>query len=445
MSAAIGKAIRNSAWQSLSGLSITGLNFLQMLVIARALGPALFGSFVTSQAQVLFWMLLVDLGLTSGLIAALTEFEAGGARSSRPLVAAALLVRFAGAALGSLIVFFLAGKGDAALYWQSTAYLPYLFAWAFQQTAVSLATYRGRQGLAIAAATACSFASACLSIFLVLRGNSLSLVLFAQSLWGFLAAFWIMLGLRGPRLPDSSSQGVCALLWKNSWPYALVFAALTAWGRLDQIVTANLLGLEAGGQYGLAARLVAIPVLLAASVAFSIFPDLQRLGRDAPEKIPVYTGAVLKLMFRWGLPLSFFFLGVVAFAILPLLPKFRAGLSLLPWFALGVWAYWMHSFAINAFWGSRRYREIVLAHLYALAAYMFAIVPLVKALGNRGAALAYDLFGLVLLAAAVFYMRRLGVLARNFRFFAPLDPSEAFVLEKVKEKIQGRIRRGSAS
>jgi PST family polysaccharide transporter len=448
MSAAIGKAIRNSAWQSLGGLSITGLNFIQVLVLARVLGPEQFGSFVTSQAQVLVWMLLVDLGLTAGLIAALTEFEGREPRNSTPLVIAALAVRLAGAAIGAAVILFLAKKshGATAIYsnrfWQDVAYVPYLFSWAIQQTAFSLATFRGRQGLAAGTVALCNFASVTLSIALVLHGSLLFLVLFLQSLWGFLGAALIFGALaRGARKPQASAHSpasVWRLLWRNSWPYGLVFAALTAWGRIDQIVATHLLGLEAGGQYGLAARLVAVPVLLATSVGFAIFPDLQRLGRDAPERLPAYTGASLKLIFRYGLPLAFLFLAGVALVILPLLPKFHSAIHLLPWFAVGVWAYWLHSFAINAFWGSRRYREIVLAHLFALAVYLALIVPLVQLAGNRGAALAYDLFGLVLLASAVRYMRRLGALPPHFRLFDRLSPDEQRVWERVKQKILRR-------
>ncbi len=358
MSAEIGKALKNSVWQSMGGLSVTGLNFLQTLVYAHVLGPAGFGSLVTSQAQVLIWVLLVDLGLTAGLISALTQTQGNKGAHSRSLVKAALLVRMLGALAGGAVVAWIAysefstGKIAEAQLWQDLAFIPYLFAFACQQTAVSYATFRGRQGLANAAAFLGTAAAVSLSIFLVMNGFSLATLLLSQSVWGLFISLMIYLAIgRGKKETTLAQGGLreasrCLLL--NSWPYAAVFAAMTVWGRADQIAATRLLGTEEGGQYGLASRLVAIPVLVAASVAFATFPDMQRIGRDAPAKLPLYVGTVLKVLFRYGLPAAFLFLAGVALVVMPLVPKYHSALWLLPWFAPGVWAYWMHSFAINA-------------------------------------------------------------------------------------------------
>ena len=176
--------------------------------------------------------------------------------------------------------------------------------------------------------------------------------------------------------------------------------------------------------------------MLAASVSFVIFPDLQRIGRDAPEKIPLYTGTVLKILFRFGLLATALFLGLVAFAILPLVPRFEPAIRLLPWFSFGIWAYWMHSFAISAFWGTRRYGLVVGVHAIALAIYLGAILPLARASGIQGVALAYDLFGIVLLVAAVACMRRMGALKPDFRYWAPFDRDEKLIVRQLLAKLR---------
>lgn len=444
MSKAIGTALRNSAWQSLGGLSVTALNFLLTLVYARTLGPAGFGALVTSQAQVLIWVLLVDLGLTAGLIAALTDAERDRF-DVRALLTVTIAVRFVGAAIGALLSWGTAGV--AAPVAQDVAYVPYLFAFACQQTAISYATFRGRQGTANACAFLGTAGSVAASTLLLYGGSSITTILFVQSLWGFAIAAMIALRLRGhaPWGERGSWATASRRLWDNSWPYGVVFAAMTVWNRADQIATTHWLGAEEGGQYGLATRLVAIPVLVAASVAFATFPDMQRIGRDAPEKLPLYAGTALKILARYGLPVAAIFLAAVALGIAPIVPKYRAALGLLPWFVVGVWAYWLHSFAINAFWGARRYREIVLAHVAALAVYLLALVPLVRGFGSRGAVLAYDLFGLVLVGAAVRFMRARGSLAPDFRFFGRFTPPEAELWETIQRKFTDKLRGSKAA
>lgn len=452
MSAVIGKALKNSAWQSLGGLSVTALNFLQTLVYAQVLGPAGFGSLITSQAQVLIWVMLVDLGLTAGLISALTEAETRRDSSPRALLKAAMAIRVLGALAGAAAVAwiarqeFSAGRIGEIQLWQDLAYIPYLFAFACQQTAVSYATFRGRQGLANAASFLGTAMAVSVSVFLVLRGTPLYTLLLAQSVWGFLIALLIFVPIAGDESRqaaggDKKLSAALRSLFLNSWPYAVVFAAVTVWARADQIVTTRLLGTEEGGQYGLATRLVAIPVLVAASVAFATFPDMQRIGRDAPEKVSLYAGTVLKVLFRFGLPAAFLFLAGVALVVTPLVPKYHAALWLLPWFAPGVWAYWMHSFAINAYWGLRRFREIVAVHLLALLAYALALVPLVQWQGNRGAVLAYCLFGFCLLAGAVISMRRCGALDPGFRLYGRFTQAERELWLSIREKIARRFRR----
>lgn len=452
MSKAISRAISSSAWQSLSGLSVTALNFLLILLYARVLGPEKFGSLVTSQNQVLIWTLIVDLGLTAGLISTLTFHPENKIR----FVFATALLRLLGAALGALFVCAFAyhhagGDTTAPGFWQNLAYVPYLFAFAAQQTAIGLASFLRRQALMIAGIFLGGLGSILLSALLLYRGASISALLFFHSWWGFVTALIILTGLlrkearpllsraHDARKLLATKETWCAL-WKNSWPFAAVFAAMTVWNRLDQIVTAHYLGLEAGGQYALAARLVSIPILVAASVAFALFPEMQRLGKDAPGKVALYAGTVLKILFRYGLPAAAAFLGAVALAVAPLVPKFLPAIALLPWFAAGVWAYWMHSFAINAYWGARRYGAMVGIHAAALAAYGAAILPLVHFLGNRGAALTFCLFGFVLLGGALHFMRKHGALKADFSLFRALEPDERALWQNILAKARWRSR-----
>jgi O-antigen/teichoic acid export membrane protein len=179
MSKSVQKVLKNSLWQSLGGVAVTGLNFLLVIGYARILGPEQFGSLVSSQAKVIIWAMLVDLGLSHGLIGALTAAESQkdsqerqGFRS-RDLIIRVLAVRMAGAMLGAIFILALASAhSNEHSFWQDISFLPYLFALAMQQTAMAYANFRNRQALSVVAMLAGNFSSMAVCLWMAWSGFS---------------------------------------------------------------------------------------------------------------------------------------------------------------------------------------------------------------------------------------------------------------------------------
>lgn len=463
MSKEVKRVVKNSFFQTFGACGMTALNFVLMLGYARILGPETFGALVTSQAQVLLWTMLVDLGLSHSLIGALTLAE--GARSgstrqgfrARDLLFRVLGIRLTGAVAGTVFTYLLAGAPVAGPeLWQAMAFTPFLFALAFQQTAFAFATYRHQQALGVFANLLGVAATVVLALWLAGRGAGLPWLLLAQSWGGLLSGLLVFLFFgaqamrrrrRGQtRRIERTKRGPWGgASWRalahDAWPYAITFGVFVLWQRLDQLAASHLIGLEAGGQYALAVRLVAVPILMASAVSFAVFPDLQRVGRDAPEQVRVILGAVTKILWRYGIVLVALVLVALGLLLVPLVPKFRVALKLLPYFVPGVWAYTLQSFLVNALFGVRRYRAVVRAHLLALALYLPSLYFLTLGLGLAGVVWAFNIFCFGMAVFSFLAARREGLLPPGFLPFAALNAGERALWNKVRF----RLRRGGGA
>lgn len=398
MSRVISRAMLNSAVLTGNAILNAVLNFLTILVLTWLLATEEFGAYVSAQAKVAVWLLLVDLGLYNGLISTLTfERSRGGGTSLRALVVRVLFLRLVGATVGFFVIFRLASHeaaGNTALLWQNLAFTPFLFGYGIHQTFTAYLAFKDEQVWGVYGHLVGTVLSTSAAIYLALHGAGVATVLFAQSLAPFVSAAWICLKLPnfGPSVRKRGDKDAWRKLFFGSWPFAILFAATTLWQRLDQIVAAELFGLAKAAEYGLTARLVGIPILMTAGVSVALFPDFQRTGVDAPEKLRFYVGAILKWLTRYGLVLSFVVIGGVALVMAALFPKYRSALGLLPWFAPGIWAFWLFNFANGGLLGLRSHREAVFAHVAGLTVYLLALFTLPKAFGLVGVALAYDVF-----------------------------------------------------
>ena len=437
MSKAVKRVVKNSFLQTAGSLSVTGLNFLLSIGYAKFLGPEYYGALVTAQAQVLVWTILVDLGLSHSLIGTLAaaenqrpELSRQGFRT-RDLLYRVLFLRLSGAALGTAAIFTLArfwAEPGSHHFWQDVAFTPHLFGFVLQQTAMSLAMYRHRQGLAVGSYVFGVAVSVAGALLFASQGAAVGWLLFAQASGGFFTGA-IIFGLfflaalgrkrRGETRRKERSRGgwgkeAWRALARDAWPYAITSGAFVLWQRLDQLVASHFLGLEAGGQYGLAVRLVGTPLLVASSVCFAIFPDLQRIGLDAPERVKVILALVLKLIWRYGILAAAFILLLLAGIIVPLVPKFHVALKLLPYFVPGIWAFWMQSFLVGALFGLRQYRLVVGAHLCAIAGYAVALPLLTLNFGLLGVVWSFNIFCLSILFFTFRAAKRCALLPAQF-------------------------------
>ncbi len=449
MSKSVKRVVKNSFFQTIGSFGISGLNFILILTYGRLLGPEGVGSLATSQAHVIVWTALVELGLSHSLIGALTaaqsersELARQGFRA-RDLVFRVLFLRLLGAAIGFFAVYLFAVKqsrGDEALFWQDMAFTPFLFALAFQQTAVGFAAYRGRQGLAVFSQLAGMVFTVGLAIYLALRQAPISWLLLAQSWGGFFTAFVVFgyfftIGRRKKRRGESRrlervSKGTWGkeawtALAQDAWPYAITFGVFVLWQRLDQIAVTHFLGDTNGGIYAMAVRVVSIPLLLATSISFALFPDLQRIGRDAPERVQLLLGIVTKVIWRYGIVAAAVILFLLGVLLRPLLPAtFGRAFQVLIFFAPGVWAFWMQSFLVNALFGVRAYRLVVQAHLFALGFYIPSLYFLTQNFGLQGVIWSFNIFCLAMCFFGFRAARKAGLLHTGYLFYGAYTAEE---------------------
>lgn len=462
MSSVVKKAVLNSFFQTFGAFGITGLNFLLVIGYTSFLDEEQYGSLVTSQALVLVFTFFIELGLSNGLIGALTAADSrrrGGQRQrfrARDIIKRVLFLRLMGATLGTLIIAVYAylnineASGWAG-FWQDMAFAPHLFAFGLQQTANYYAIFRGFQGMAVASILFGTFLTVAIPLYLASQGAPVAYLLLSQSWGGILAAALIFSYFfrrrhlirtrRSQRTPQGSwRQDAWLALLRDAWPYALVFAASVLWQRLDQLAVTKFLGLQAGGNYGFSIRIASIPILVATSVSVALFPDFQRLGLDAPEKLMVYLGAVSKFIYRWGILVVTVIVLAVSNLISPFYDRFDQAFALLPWFIPGIWAFWLQSFYINALYGLRHYKTVVLCHFTALLIYVLALVPLTKLLGLKGVALAFDVFPIVVFLTAISAFRLSPYYHRRHALIRKYTPEEREVVDQVKLRIASLLR-----
>lgn len=454
MSKAIGHAILNTVWQMGNVFFSSLANFVTIFALTRFFSQENFGAYVSAQAQVAIWLLCVDLGLFNGMISSLTTARA----QDNPALATAIVrssfaLRLAGAALGFLVVVALAywqattaeeGIFRSDIFWRATAFSPALFGYACQQNLNSYLTYRGQQSLTVAAQLIGTLVSSLVAVGLVASGAAVPAVLLAVSSSGFVAAAIMYGKIRGEKRSVASPTRLDGSIWRQllltSWPYALLFATTTIWQRLDQVRAADAFGLVLGAEYGLAARLVGIPLLLLAAVSVALFPDFQRTGLDAPEKLRLYISTMLKLLLRFGGLATVVLLAGVSCVIAVLFPKYEAALYLLPWFVPGLWAFCLFNVANNGLLGLRGTTSAVYAHLSGLVIYLAALYFFPRWLGGlHGIVLAYDLFCFCLFVFTYLALRRRPGW-QSLALFSRLTREESAVVAQLREKILGRFR-----
>lgn len=462
MTVVVKKAVLNSFFQTTGAFAISGLNFLLAFGYTLILGEERFGALVTSQALVLVFTFFIELGLSNGLIGALTVADSRrkeGARQrfrARDIIKRVLSLRMLGACVGTMIVALYAflnaqSKGDWSIFWQDIAFAPHLFALGLQQTANSYAIFRGRQGLAVSCIIVSTAITVMAPLYLAYNHAPIPLLLLSQCWGGFLSAaliyFYFMRNRRRIRTRRSKKkirgrwrQDAWTALIRDAWPYAMVFAASVLWQRLDQLTVTNLLGLAAGGNYGFGVRLASIPILIATSISVALFPDFQRLGLDAPEKLAVYLGAISKFVYRWGILLVASIVMSVSLLIDPIYDKFDDAFRILPWFIPGIWAFWLQSFFVNGLYGLRHYKTVVLCHFTALLVYVLCLVPFTKLFGIVGVALAFSTFPVVLFITSYFAIKSSPRFVVRYSLISRYTSAEKEIINQVKDRLLHLLR-----
>ena len=415
--------ISNSTLFILNNLFTTALNFSLIFFYARILGDESFGALTAAQTKVLIWIILVDFGLTAGLVnlfhrQAEKRTIGKDALSPEQLLFKVILLRIFIAILISGVVFLLAkneAKNDMALLLENIAYLPYLFGYGIQFTLNSYFLYKGDIVPSAIANILGVFLAAALALCALLTGYGIAFLLFLQSTASLLSAI-ILYGVGINKKYFSLWAGgfsslkelklVLLDVWKEVWASALVFAVVTAWTRLDIIVAAKFLPLSMVGQYSLCAKLVAVPVLLASSVFLGMFSDFHKKQKE--NKIALYSTirSLSLYLLCIGMPAAFLFLWLLQMAISFLLPKYVITSEWILYFSPAVWAYWFYVIFNAAQFGMRRYKAIAWIHGVAFGVYVSVLWFGIKYYAIVGAVAAYTVFLAVLaIGSAIDFLR----------------------------------------
>lgn len=463
MSTGVKRALSNTVLQTANAIATTGLNFLLIFLYTKFLTQEDFGALVSSQAKVLIWMMLIDLGLYSGFIATLTIAERtphllsrGESHISIRLLSRITFLRLIGALIGAVAVIYLARisatEGETfypQIFARDIAFIPALFAFALQQTVIAYAIYRNKVPLFVFSNLMGTLISIVLSAVLAYYGWPVEKLLFTQSLAGFFIFLFVFAGVMKERSWEhllqafhfANEKKLWRILLQNSWPYAIIFAVFVVWQRLDQIAAAQFFGFTSGGNYSLAARIVGIPVLIISSAALAIFPDFQRLGADAPEKLALYTGAILKFLFRYGFFICGILLLLIGYTLMFFFHKYVPARNLLPWFIPGVWAYCMYNISNGSLMGMKKYRQAAWAHIWALLIFLICLASIPFSVGLVGIAIASDAFCLALFAFTFRALRKSAVLPRHYSLMDPYSVEEAELGKMVKLRLMKQAKR----
>ncbi|MGH7529692.1 MAG: polysaccharide biosynthesis C-terminal domain-containing protein [Gemmatimonadales bacterium] len=271
----------NSAAQLAAALTARASRAAALLVAARLLGPAPFGTLAVALAAYELLRVASEAGLDTRLIRRVARSPARGAvetvRTARlKITLAAILIL---AALGPVLL--LLGSGDALLF---AAIAAGAIGFAVSGSAQALATGRldAPRLLPLQAATGILF---------------LVLVVTASAIWraplatataiglADLAAGWLLLRY----VERSHVPGTMAGVWswraalREAWPVAGVNILATTYGRLGLAVLAFAWGSSAVAQYGVSARTVEVFLLASAAVAGSALAVSSRLSAESPE------------------------------------------------------------------------------------------------------------------------------------------------------------------
>jgi O-antigen/teichoic acid export membrane protein len=234
-----------------------------------------------------------------------------------------------------------------------------------------------------------------------------------------------------PKEKSVASANIWSALWVQAWPHAIAFAAITFWQRFDQLMVARFLDSHSQGQYAFAARIVSIPILLVGAIAIAIFPDMQRLGRDAPARMHTIVVCYTKIALKYGLLLSFFGAKLVEWIVGYIYPEYKSGLALLPLLSLGIVAYGGQMLAIQSLIGLQKYRASAIIYIVASAAFASLAFVLTSQIGVFGTVVAFNVFLYTLWALSLRYLLEGNALAAILHNFATTSPEEKELQDKI--------------
>ncbi|MHA7269820.1 lipopolysaccharide biosynthesis protein [Arthrobacter sp. HLT1-20] len=269
-------AVQGVRWSLLAVLSRQGLQILSALVLARILGPSSYGVISAASIYVTFVSLLLDQGLSSALIQRPTLTRAMPGAATTLNVTMSLALAAATWFLAPVLSDFFHAPELAPVLLLLGLGLP------LKALAITPRSMLTRELRFVGVAWADIVGAACgavAGIVAALWGASYFAIVFQVVATDLLTAIIVLAAARGP-LPNFHFKSLGPLLSFSAHVLATNFLAYFS-RNIDNILVGRYLGLTSLSLYGMAYRILVVPVqLLGQTVNRVMFPAFSRMAQD---------------------------------------------------------------------------------------------------------------------------------------------------------------------
>jgi O-antigen/teichoic acid export membrane protein len=277
----LGKSLSNGTWMLMERMLSMVMAIVVSVWVARYLGPREFGVLSYAVAFVALFTPLAALGINNILVKELIMDRA----RERVLLGSALIARFlgTGVAIAICIVAIYTMQGvdhgaDRRLFW---AVVALSVATAFNALDVAGLWLQSKQVVrALMLWKMCvTLVAAGARIVAITSGAEVFAFVWIAAAETLLVDFANLVAYYGTReRPQkwSSDRATMASLFSKSWPLILSSIAASIYLKIDQVMLAQMVGVEASGVYAVAARMSEVWYFIPQLLAAAVFPSLLR-------------------------------------------------------------------------------------------------------------------------------------------------------------------------
>jgi O-antigen/teichoic acid export membrane protein len=299
----IRKIALNTAALISGQVAVKGLGLFWMIVVARHLGEAGFGTLNLGLTLGGLFGLLVEFGFSPVLTRAVAR-EPGLAApylanvTGLRLLLAAGVVPLTVAAAGPLG----AARADLPVFAMLSVTAVTAALWAVPN---SLFVARERMLPPAVIQTAAKIAAMAVGLWLIARGAGLPALAAVFVLEGVIqvtAGYTAAARLLGLPVRVAMDRDFCRRLFRDSAPFVLTLALGLIYFKVDVLMLSVMKGSVAVGRYSAAFRLLEGLVYLAAAYAGALFPTIARLKTESPERLRVAAHRATDVVVAAALP-----------------------------------------------------------------------------------------------------------------------------------------------
>lgn len=269
-------AVQGVRWSLLAVLSRQGMQILSALALARILGPASYGIISAASIYITFVSLLLDQGLSAALVQRPSlDKRMPGAAATLNITMSVVIAAATWFLAPSLADFFHAP--ELALVLQLLAVILPLKALAITPRAMLSRALRF-DGIAWSDMVG-AVAGAVAGVAAALSGASYFAIVYQVAVTDLLAAIILLVFCKGP-MPNFHLGSVVPLLGFSLHVFATNFLAYFS-RNVDNILVGRFLGVTSLSLYGMAYRVLVVPVqLVGQTVNRVMFPAFSRMAHD---------------------------------------------------------------------------------------------------------------------------------------------------------------------